>query len=363
MRAVIRQKMKNRVRIFLLLGLMSAAFAGAVYYAPIADAQSTSGAKPTPTPPDPEEEEIRIDTEVVNILFTAQDKDRRLLLGLKKEDIKILEDGKAQDIVAFTRQVDLPLSLAILIDTSISQERTLPEEKLAAISFLESFIRPEKDEVAVVTFTGESTLEQGMTSNLTRLRRAIDKVRFTPPAGYIGGNVGMPTPPISGTGTAVAGSTAIWDSIWVTAEDVLGPAPERTRRAIILLSDGVNTSGRKKLDEAVQAAQRSEAVIYSIGIGDNFYDGVDEAALRRVSERTGGRAFFPRNERDLRVAFKQIEEEMRSQYLLAYEPTNPALDGSYRKLAIEVVNPELSKQKVKLTHREGYFAKDQKNKK
>ena len=340
-----------------------AGLAGVVYFAPDAEAQSTSGARPTPTPPDPEEEEIRIDTEVVNILFTAQDKDRRLLLGLKKEDIRILEDGKVQEIGSFTRQVDLPLSLAILIDTSISQERTLPEEKMAAISFLESFIRPEKDEVAVVSFTGESTLEQGMTSNLTRLRRAIDRVKFVAPAGYLGGGVMSPTPPISGTGTQVAGSTAIWDSIWVTAEDVLGPAPERTRRAIILLSDGVNTSGRKKLDDAVQAAQRSEAVIYSIGIGDNFYAGVDEGALKRISERTGGRAFFPRNERQLREAFKQIEDEMRSQYLLAYEPTNPALDGSYRRIEIQVANPELAKQKVKLTHREGYFAKDQKNRK
>jgi Ca-activated chloride channel family protein len=355
--------MKNRVRAFLLLGLLVPAFAGAIYYAPDAAAQSTSGAKPTPTPPDPEEEEIRIDTEVVNILFTAQDKDRRLLLGLKKEDIRISEDGKAQDIVAFSRQVDLPLSLAILIDTSASQERTLPEEKMAAISFLESFIRPEKDEVAVVSFTGESTLEQGMTSNLTRLRRAIDKVRFTPPAGYSGSGVVLGTPPINGKGVNIVGSTAIWDAVWVTAEDVLGPAPERTRRAIILLSDGINTSGRKKLEEAVQAAQKSEAVIYSVGIGDSYAHGVDKGALIRISERTGGRAFFPEDERQLRQAFKQIEEEMRSQYLLAYEPTNPALDGSYRRLAIEVVNPELTKQKVKLTHREGYFAKDQRNKK
>ncbi|HEX6278942.1 MAG TPA: VWA domain-containing protein [Pyrinomonadaceae bacterium] len=352
--------MDKRVRVFLLSGLMMAFAVGAVFFAPDSAAQNTSGATPAPTPPNPEEEEIRIDTEVVNILFTAQDKERRLLLGLKKEDIRILEDGKPQEVIAFTRQVDLPLSLAILIDTSISQERTLPEEKLAAISFLESFIRPNKDEVAVVSFTGESTLEQGMTSNLQRLRRAIDRVKFVPPAGYIGGGVMSPTPPISSTGTKVAGSTAIWDSIWVTAEDVLGPAPERTRRAIILLSDGYNTSGQKKLEEAVAAAQKSEAVIYSIGIGDNFYSGVDEGALKKVSERTGGRAFFPRNERQLREAFKQIEDEMRSQYLLAYEPTNTLLDGSYRKIDIELANPDLAKQKVRLTHREGYFAKDRK---
>lgn len=168
------------------------------------------------------------------------------------------------------------------------------------------------------------------------------------------------TPPISGTGSQVAGSTAIWDSIWVTSEEVLGPAPEKTRRAIILLSDGYNTSGKKKLDEAVLAAQKAEAVIYSIGIGDNFYDGVDEGALKKLSERTGGRAFFPKDETELRSAFKQIEEEMRSQYLLAYEPNNQDLDGSYRKIDIQLTNSELAKQKVKLTHRQGYFAKNRK---
>ena len=350
----------ERIRNIIVLALVVAAVAGSAYFSADASAQSSTAA-PSSTPPptpNPEDEEIKIDTEVVNVLFTAQDKDRRLLLGLKKEDIQILEDGKPQNIDAFSRQVDLPMSLAILIDTSISQQRTLPEEKLAAVSFVESFIRPTKDEVAVVSFTGESTLEQGMTNNLQRLRRAIDRVQFVPPAGYIGGGVMAPgTPPISGQGTRIQGSTAIWDSIWVTAEEVLGPAPEKTRRAIILLSDGYNTSGTKKLDEAVLASQKAEAVIYSIGIGDNFYDGVDQGALKKISERTGGRAFFPRDEVELRKAFKQIEEEMRSQYLIAYEPQNQALDGSYRKIEIQIVNPELQKQKVKVTHREGYFAK------
>ncbi len=333
------------------------------------DAQTTEptpakSATPTPTPP-PDEEEgiIKVETEAVNVLFTAQDKDRRLLLGLKQEDVKILENGQPQEISAFARQVDLPLSLAILIDTSASQERTLPEEKNAAIAFVESVIRPSKDEVSVVSFTGESTLEQGMTNNVTRLRRAIDRVQFVPPSGYIGGGVVAPgTPPISGDNQAVVGSTAIWDAIWVTSAEVLGPAPEKTRRAIILLSDGVNTYGRKKLDEAVDAAIKSEAVIYSIGIGDDFYGGVNKSSLSKLSEKTGGRAYFPRDERELREAFKQIQEEMRSQYLLAYEPSNPAKDGTYRKIEIQMVNPELAKQKVKLSHRQGYFAKSENKK-
>ena len=324
----------------------------------------SQSASPRPTPPPIEDDEIiKIDTEVVNVLFTAQDKSRRLLTNLKLGDVKITEDGQPQEIVSFSRQVDLPLSLAILIDTSISQQRTLPEEKAAAISFVESVIRPSKDEVSVVSFTGEATLEQGMTNNVTRLRRAIDRIEFVPPSGYIGGGVvtnggRVPgTPPISGTNQAIAGSTAIWDAIWITAAEVLGPAPEKTRRAIILLSDGINTYGQKKLDEAVQAAQKSEAIIYSIGIGDSFYDGVDKGALNKISERTGGRAFYPRDEAELREVFRQIQEEMRSQYLIAYEPVNQKRDGSYRKIAIQMTNAELQKQKIKVTHREGYFAK------
>ncbi len=328
---------------------------------PVDAQQSSEQPVATPTPPIEEEDGvIKIDTEAVNVLFTAQDRNRRLLLNLRQEDVQLFENGQLQEITAFGKQIDLPLSLAILIDTSISQERTLPEEKAAAKSFLESVVRASKDEVAVISFTGESTLEQGMTSSLARLQRAIDGIKFVAPSGYIGGGVIAGTPPISGGNQMIAGSTAIWDSIWVASEDILGPAPERTRRAIILLSDGDDTSSRKKLADAVQAAQRAEAIIYSIGIGDNFYYGVNKGALEKVSEQTGGRAYFPRDERELREAFQQIQEEMRSQYLIAYEPTNTALDGSFRKIEIKMANPELAKQKIKLNHRTGYFAKSAK---
>jgi len=323
---------------------------------PAKSASPTPTSIPTPPPID-DDEVIKVDSEVVNVLFTAQDRNRRLLTTLSTQDIKIFENGQPQEVVSFSRQVDLPLSLAILIDTSGSQERTLPEEKAAAMSFLETVIRPSKDEVAVISFTGESTLEQGMTNNLVRLRRAIERVRFVPPAGYIGGGVSTGTPPISGDASAAAGSTAIWDAIWVTSDEILGPAPERTRRAIILLSDGVNTFGKKKLDDAVQAALRSEAIIYSVGIGDNFYSGIDKGSLNKISERTGGRAYFPRDESELREAFKQIQDEMRSQYLLAYEPSNQVRDGSYRRIEIQLANPQLQKDKIKVTHRQGYFAK------
>ncbi len=326
-------------------------------------AHQQSAASPTPTVSptpniDDENEVINVDTEVVNVLFTAQDKNRRLMTDLKQADVRLIEDGQPQEISFFTRQVDLPLSLAILIDTSASQERTLPEEKAAAKTFIESVVRPAKDEVSIISFTGEATLEQGMTNNVGRLGRAVDRVQFVPPSGYIGGGViAGGTPPISGGNQAAYGSTAIWDAIWITSDEVLKAAPDKTRRAIVLLTDGVNTYGNKKLDDAVQAALKNEAVVYSIGIGDNFYDGVDKGVLNKISERTGGRAFFPRDEAELRQAFTQIQIEMRSQYLIAYEPGNRKRDGSYRKIEIQLINPELAKQKVKLTHRQGYFSK------
>lgn len=362
MKAFEMNRKKNIIILTICLLFLSVLFWGSN---PSKAQQTSSSPTAVPTPPDipvVDDEIIKIDTEVVNVLFTAQDRKRRLLTTLQQGDIKLIENGQQQEIIAFSRKVDLPLSLTILIDTSASQERTLPEEKDAAKSFLESVVRPSKDEVAIVSFTGEATLEQGMTSNMDRLRRAIDRVQFVPPSGYIGGGVVAGTPPISGGNQATAGSTAIWDAIWVTSEEILGPSPDKTRRAIILLTDGVNTYGKKKIKDAVEAAIKSEAVIYSIGIGDNYYSGVDKGALNKLSENTGGRAFFPRDERELRVAFEQIQEEMRSQYLIAYEPIDQKRDGSYRTIDIQLINPQLAKDKVTLTHREGYFAKTDKKK-
>src|SRR5215216_302574 len=300
----------------------------------------------------------RIETDLTNVLFTAVDKSKRFVTSLRQADIRVLEDGVEQKVFTFQRETDRPLSLAILIDCSASQERTLPEEKTAAQRFVDTVIRAAKDEVAVLTFTGDATLEQGLTGSAVRVRRAIDRVEFTPPSGYIGGGVLVGTPPISGDNQARAGSTAIWDAIWVTSREVLTESSDKTRRAIILVTDGVDTSSRLKLSEAVDSALKADAIIYSIGIGDSFsFEGVDEGSLRKVSERTGGRAYFPRNEDDLRSAFAQIQEDLRSQYLIAYSPSNKTKDGSFRKVQIDVVNPELKKQQLRLTYRQGYFAR------
>src|ERR1041384_6847991 len=170
------------------------------------DAQQQPPAKKAPTKGQEDEitlqqdDEIeRVNTDLTSILFSAVDHNKRFITTLKQEDVHIFEDGVQQPIFTFQRETDRPLSLAILIDTSLSQERTLPDEKNAAREFVDAVIRPSKDEVAVVSFTGESTLEQGMTGSLRRVRRAIDQVEIAKPAGYVGGGVVVGTPPISGT--------------------------------------------------------------------------------------------------------------------------------------------------------------------
>ena len=319
-------------------------------------------AQPSPTPPKKEEDVtlssddvVRVETNLTNIFFTAADKQKRFVSTLKKEDVRILEDGVPQPIFTFQPNSDLPLSLAVLIDCSGSEERTLPEEKAAARTFLESVLRPEKDEAAIVSFTGEVTLEQGLTGNIARLRRAIDNVRFVPPSGYMGGNVVLGgTPPISGTQQTLAGSTAIWDAIWATSNELLMESAEHQRRAIILLTDGVDTISQVRMQEAINRALKADALIYAIGIGDRYQFGIDEGSLKKITEGTGGRAYFPRNERELNEAFSQIDRDLRERYLVA--STNKTRDGSYRRITIEVTDPELRKE-LKLNYRPGYFAK------
>ena len=322
-------------------------------------------AQPSPTPPKKEEEVtlnsddvVRVETNLTNIFFSAADKQKRFISTLKREDVRVLEDGVPQDIFTFQPNSDLPLSLAILIDCSGSEERTLPEEKGAARSFLESVLRADKDEAAIVTFTGEVTLEQGLTGNIGRLRRAIDDVRFVPPSGYIGGGVVVGgTPPISGTQQTLAGSTAIWDAIWATSNELLSDSAEHTRRAIILLTDGEDTISQVRMQEAINRAVKAEALIYAIGIGDRYQYGIDEGALKKITEGTGGRAYFPRNERDLNEAFAQIQRDLRERYLIAYSSSNKNRDGSFRHVTIEIVNPDLRRENLKLNYRPGYFAK------
>jgi VWFA-related protein len=310
---------------------------------------ATQPAKSSSTSSD--EDVVRVDTDLATILLTAIDKDRRFVTSLRKEDVSVMEDNAPQEVTIFERETDLPLSLAILIDTSRSEERPLPDEKIAARTFVDSIIRPDRDHAAVITFTGEATLEQPLTNDLEKLRGAIKRIELgVPPENPdCEGNISFEREPRCFTG--------VWDAIWVTVDEVLSQTPEHTRRAIILLSDGDSTSGVTKRQEAIDFAIKNNVVIYSIGIGDPEEYQIADDALRKISEKTGGRAFFPEDKPALDAAFAQIQQELRSQYLIAYQPSNRKRDGSFRQVRVEIVNPELRKQKLRLLYRQGYYAK------
>ncbi len=304
-----------------------------------------------------DDEVVRVETDLANILFTAIDKDKRFVTTLQKEDLRVFENDAPQEVFTFQRETDLPLSLVILIDTSRSQKYTLPEEKAAARAFVDAVIRPDKDRAAVISFTGKPTIEQDLASDRASLRSGIDRVTIKlPPDEDAGGRIATPQDIADPNYDPTIGYTAIWDALAFTVDEVLIHTPERTRRAIILLSDGSDTYSRVKKSEAIERAVKANTVIYSIGIGSEEF-GIEKDTLRNVSQKTGGSAFFPENETVLTASFKQLEQELRSQYLLAYTPSNRARDGSFRRLRLEIVTPELRKKKLRLLYRQGYYAR------
>jgi Ca-activated chloride channel family protein len=306
------------------------------------------------------DEVVTIETNLTNVLFTAIDKNSRFITTIQKDDIRVLEDGQAQEIFAFQRETDRPLSLAILVDVSASQQVTLEDEKDAARAFVSSVVHHAKDEVAVISFSGEATVEQELTNKLASVQKALEGIEIILPAGYIGRGIVINSPARSSSGKddPRLGTTAIWDAVWAVSEELLSDVQRDKRRAIILITDGFDTSSRVKTEEAIKRAITADVAVYAVGIGDHInFEGIKKSSLRKLAERTGGHAYFPRNNTELQGSFSQIEQELRSQYLVAYSPSNKTHDGSYRKVEIELVNPELRKQKLALNYRQGYFAK------
>jgi VWFA-related protein len=301
---------------------------------------------------------IRVESELTNLPLTVTDKDRRFVTTLRAEDLRVLEDGVPQTLFTFQRETDRPLAIAFLIDVSGSQEVTLPDEKAAARLFIENVIKSNRDQIAIVPFTGSAYLEQELTRDVLKVYQTLQRVEIALPA-YIGSGrplSGIPTGPRL-PATPPEGTTAIWDAVALTSNNVLAKSTGVRRRAIILLTDGYDTTSRLSSKVAVDRALAAETVIYAIGIGDSKALGVDRGPLKSLAERTGGRAFFPDKKFDLNAAFAEIEQELRTQYLIAYSSTNKKRDGAYRKITIEITNPELRQQKLELRHRPGYFAK------
>ena len=339
--------------------------AGTAPFIASAAAQEFGLAAPSPRPTpntslEPEAEVVRVETNLVNTLFTATDQandGRHFITSLRATDIAIFENDVAQTISLFERETDRPLSLALLIDTSDSQRGVLRDEKHAADAFVDSVIRPEKDQAAVVSFTGVPKVEQEPTNDLPKLHHGIARVKIeiSPENERRIANGDDPLPKEQDP----SGYTGIWDAAWTTIEDLLSHTPEGTRRAIVLLSDGDDTSSTIKRQEVIDFAVKSDVAIYSIGFRDrDFPEGkLDSGSLRKVSDRTGGRAFFPTQPGELQASFAQIDQELRSQYLIGYSPTNKNRDGSYRRIRIEVINQELRQNKPQLLYRQGYYAK------
>ena len=299
--------------------------------------------KPAEPEGEQEDQAITLGAQLVTVPFNVTDKKNRYINDLAKGDIEVLEDGKPQDVFSFERQTDLPITIAMLIDISGSQEYTLPEERAAGQRFFRRVLRPAKDLGAVVTFEHESVLVQDLTSDVEKLHRALDDVRISA-AAAVAGQVGG-TPPINPSGV---GSTAMYDSIYSVSSDLL--RREAGRRVIILVTDGADTSSSIKMRDAIERTWRSEIIVYSIGIGGPM--GVDSGALKKIAAETGGRAFFPRSEADLDTAYAQIDEDLRSQYIMAYTPANGARDGSFRTIQVRVKN----QKELNVRYRRGYFA-------
>jgi len=334
------------------------AAAAALALSPGARARAQQDKKPSQQKQDPKKQDpqkkpddvdtIKIGTQLVNILFSVQDKQNRYINDLKQEEVEILENGQPQQIFAFKKEFDLPLTMAILVDVSGSEQYTLPVLKDAGGRFIESVIRSGQDTAAVIKFDGEPTIMQELTSNPARVRRGLDQIEFVgaPPPSVFGGA----TPPINGGSRQ--GQTSIYDSIYATCADMLARKPGR--KTILLLTDGDDTSSRVKIGDAIDEALKAEVVIYCIGIGDNGRYNINEGVLKKLSDSTGGRAIIPKGHRDLEDAFAQLERDLRQQYLLAYEPKNETADGAFRKLEIRLTNRNA--KDLKIRHRKGYYA-------
>lgn len=280
---------------------------------------------------------IKVDVQLVNITFTVRNKQGGLVGNLTKDDFAVFEDGKPHEISRFQRDTDLPLTIGLLVDTSGSMYNVLDRGKRAAGEFFRKVLR-EKDLAFLITFASEMDLLQDLTNSKTRLAKALDEVRGSRPM----------RPMTQGPVPTTMRGTRMYDAIYLAAEEKL--RNEAGRKIMVLFTDGDDQGSVYKPAEALKQAHLSDAVIYSFFYYEPPY-GSDEGALKRLSGDTGGRVFNVRRGGGLDDAFQQLQEEMRSQYSLAYSPLNDKRDGAFRKVEIR---PKDSSLKVQA--RRGYYA-------
>jgi len=277
---------------------------------------------------EPTPESLVVNVDLVNVLFTVTDRKGKLVTDLDRQNLKLLEDNRSQTITNFTRETDLPLTIAVLIDTSTSIRDRFKFEQQAAIDFLYRTLRPRKDKALLITFDSAIELVQDFTDNAEVLAKAIRLVR-------------------------PGGGTKMFDGIYLACQEKL--KGESGRKIMILISDGDDNLSLETLAGTLEMAQKSDVSIFAISTNSSGFFGITapkaDKVLKRLAEDTGGRAFFPFKAEDLSESFQDISAELRSQYSLAYRSSNSARDGSFRSIKIET-----DRKNTKVKARKGYYA-------
>jgi len=266
----------------------------------------------------------------VNVIFTVTDKHGKFVKDLNRDDFRVIDDQKpATSIEGFSKETNLPLRVGLLIDASNSIRERFTFEQEAAIEFLSSIVRPRSDRAFVLGFDTTPEITADFTDSGEKLARGVRMLR-------------------------PGGGTALWDAIYYACRDKLAKesAGVPIRRAIILLSDGDDNQSRVTREEAIEMAQRAEVIIYAISTNVSGVKLRGDKYMERVAEATGGRAFFPFKIQDVANAFTEIQDELRSQYSLAYKPAELRADGKYHSIDILAQNHK----NLKVRARKGYFA-------
>ena len=287
---------------------------------------------------------LKVTTEVVDVYAVVRDKHGRLIPDLTKNDFEIKEDNIPQQITYFTRETDTPLTLAIMIDTSPSQERVLDVEQSQAKAFLHQVLRP-KDLACVIHFDLEVELLQDFTVDQRLLDKAIDETVIN------GGGHGVLPSPLPGRNI---GGTHLYDSVYLAANELM--SHEVGRKVLILLTDGEDQGSRENLNQALEAAQTSDCIIYAIDIVDRAFYGFGnmgfngDSVLHKLCEQTGGSVIKVKKIKDTSAAFQEIADELRTQYLLGYTPSSSRKDSGFRKIKVRVTHDD-----YKVQARSGYY--------
>jgi len=281
-----------------------------------------------PPPPLQSETPITLDVSRVNMLFTVSDKKGRFVTNLKKEDFEITEEKKLQQIVEFAAESDLPLRLAVLIDSSNSIRERFRFQQEAAVEFINSVIRPE-DRAIVVSFDTGPELVSDLTNDTQKLAKAVRDLR-------------------------PGGGTALYDAIYFACKEklMLEQPMHKFRRAMIVISDGEDTQSRYSRDQALEMAQKADTVIYAISTNISGMQTDGDKVLRYFGGETGGLVFFPFKVQDLAQSFENIANELRHQYSLLYRPSPPRTDGKYHLVGIHTKN----RKDLVVRARKGYYA-------